>query len=239
MYYGTVSRAYSRWFGAGNVTNATVTSLANQTSYYFAVTAWNTAGLESDCSNEVVYQTPVAGPVDPVIKWANPADIVYGTPLGAGQLNATVGVPGTFTYSPAAGTVLPAGPGQTLSVTFTPTDIASYDTVTAKATLNGNWCLKVIHHRLVPWKWKLTASPSISARVVVWPRRRSLATAESRDPFYGSFGLTVRERFCGDWSLARLKLSCTGQREPTTVSACSILSPQYGLIHVPPPAGGG
>ena len=43
------------------------------------------------------------------ITWANPAGIVYGTALGSAQLDATASVPGTFTYSPAAGTVLHAG----------------------------------------------------------------------------------------------------------------------------------
>ena len=37
----------------------------------------------------------------PVITWATPADIVYGTALGATQLNATATVPGTFVYTPA------------------------------------------------------------------------------------------------------------------------------------------
>ena len=40
-------------------------------------------------------------------------------------------VPGTFVYTPAAGTVLTAGAAQTLSVTFTPTDAANYTTATA------------------------------------------------------------------------------------------------------------
>ena len=35
-------------------------------------------------------------------------------------------MPGTFVYTPAAGTVLKAGAAQTLSVTFTPTDAANY-----------------------------------------------------------------------------------------------------------------
>ena len=39
----------------------------------------------------------------PVITWATPADIVYGTALSATQLNATTTVPGTFVYTPAAG----------------------------------------------------------------------------------------------------------------------------------------
>src|SRR6185437_2532952 len=61
--------------------------------------------------------------------WANPAGISYGTVLSATQLNATASVPGTFVYSPAAGTVLPAGNGQTLSVSFTPTDATNYNSV--------------------------------------------------------------------------------------------------------------
>ena len=69
------------------------------------------------------------------ISWSNPADIVYGTALGASQLNATANVAGTFSYSPAAGTVLGAG-SQTLSVTFTPDDAANYNGSSANVTLN-------------------------------------------------------------------------------------------------------
>ena len=47
----------------------------------------------------------------PSITWPTPATIVYGTALSATQLNATASVPGTFVYTPAAGTVLPAGAG--------------------------------------------------------------------------------------------------------------------------------
>ena len=45
------------------------------------------------------------------LTWANPAPITYGTPLSSAQLNATDNAPGggTFIYTPAAGTVLPAG----------------------------------------------------------------------------------------------------------------------------------
>src|SRR6185503_2841969 len=63
----------------------------------------------------------------PTITWVNPADITYGTALGASQLNATASVPGTFVYTPASGTVLSAGDQQTLSVSFTPTDTAKYN----------------------------------------------------------------------------------------------------------------
>jgi hypothetical protein len=45
-------------------------------------------------------------------------------------------VPGTFVYEPAAGTVLNAGAGQTLSVTFTPTDAGELHHATATTTIN-------------------------------------------------------------------------------------------------------
>ena len=53
-----------------------------------------------------------------------PAPIIFGTALGAGQLNASAGAcPGRSSTTPAAGTVLAAG-SRILSVTFTPTDTA-------------------------------------------------------------------------------------------------------------------
>ena len=72
----------------------------------------------------------------PVITWANPADITYGTALSATQLNATASTPGTFVYTRLAGTVLNAGTGQTLSVTFTPTDAANFTTATKTVSIN-------------------------------------------------------------------------------------------------------
>ena len=46
----------------------------------------------------------------PAIAWPAPAPITYGTPLSATQLNASSGtVPGSFAYTPPAGTVLSAG----------------------------------------------------------------------------------------------------------------------------------
>ena len=65
----------------------------------------------------------------PTLTWNAPASITYGTALGSAQLDARAGVPGSFAYTPAAGTVLGAGT-QTLSVTFTPADLADYTTAT-------------------------------------------------------------------------------------------------------------
>ena len=51
-----------------------------------------------------------------MITWSNPANIVYGRPLSSiTQLDATTNMAGTFAYTPALGTVLKAGNGQTLS----------------------------------------------------------------------------------------------------------------------------
>jgi alpha-tubulin suppressor-like RCC1 family protein len=61
----------------------------------------------------------------PVLTWANPKAIIYGTALSATQLNAKANVPGTYVYSPVLGSKLPVGV-QSLSVTFTPTDTARY-----------------------------------------------------------------------------------------------------------------
>ena len=71
----------------------------------------------------------------PVITWPTPASITYPTALSAVQLNATTPVAGTFTYLPAAGTVLNAGNAQVLSVAFAPTDATNYSAVPATTVL--------------------------------------------------------------------------------------------------------
>jgi hypothetical protein len=70
------------------------------------------------------------------IIWNNPTEIVYGTALGGNQLNAVVGVDGTFSYSPPAGTVLPAGDNQVLTVVFTPANLAQYTAATNSVAIN-------------------------------------------------------------------------------------------------------
>ena len=73
----------------------------------------------------------------PVITWAVPSAITYGTLLSAAQLNATATVAGTFTYTPAAGTKLDVG-RQALSVSFTPTNATDYKIVKASVYLIVN-----------------------------------------------------------------------------------------------------
>jgi uncharacterized repeat protein (TIGR02543 family) len=73
----------------------------------------------------------------PATSWSKPAAITQGTPLGAAQLNAIASVPGTFAYSPAAGTVLAAGT-HTLKATFTPADATLYASASTSTSLTVN-----------------------------------------------------------------------------------------------------
>jgi hypothetical protein len=79
-------------------------------------------------------QSTTATKATTILSWPNPAPIPYGTALSSTQLDAAANVPGTFVYSPSAGTVLAAGT-QTLSVTFTPTASLNYTSATAQVTL--------------------------------------------------------------------------------------------------------
>ncbi len=76
----------------------------------------------------------VVGHPAEVNTWTNPAPIIYGTPLSSIQLNESVNVVGTYTYSPAAGTILNTGTN-TLSVVFTPSDPVDYISVTDSVSL--------------------------------------------------------------------------------------------------------
>ena len=89
-------------------------------------------------------ETLTVTPATPTVT-VNPVNITYGTALANAQLSGTaqwtvgssvVNVPGTFTYTSAAGTVLSAGSGQSEDVTFTPTDNSDYTTVSSTATVN-------------------------------------------------------------------------------------------------------
>jgi sugar lactone lactonase YvrE len=106
-------------------------SVAHPESAYVMITD-NAAG-----SPHNVYLVGPGSVGTPVVNWPTPAPITYGTALSSTQLNATANVPGTFAYSPPAGSVLNTG-SQTLSVTFTPNDTSDYTTATATAVLQVN-----------------------------------------------------------------------------------------------------
>jgi hypothetical protein len=116
--------------------NGSATPPTNAGSYAVSATV-NAANYQGGASGTLVINRAT-----PVITWSNPADIAEDTPLGAAQLNATANVPGTFAYTPPAGTVLGIGGGQQLSAAFTPADAANYNPNTAAVRVNVVGCPK-------------------------------------------------------------------------------------------------
>ena len=58
VYYGGASHSYTNIVSVGNTTNATVGGLSEGQTYYFAVTAYDAFGDESDFSQETLYVVP-------------------------------------------------------------------------------------------------------------------------------------------------------------------------------------
>jgi hypothetical protein len=83
----------------------------------------------------------------PTLAWATPAQILYGTPLGSAQLDATASTPGTFSYTPGTGAVLTPG-SHALTATFTPADPADWNGGTVATTVTVGFsssCLTGLH----------------------------------------------------------------------------------------------
>jgi hypothetical protein len=100
----------------------------------------------SDAGTYIVTLTNVAGgtvsqpatlavlPKTPAVTWSNAAPITYGAALTGAQLNASANTPGTFAYTPPAGSLLSAG-AWLLTAVFTPADTVDYNSVTNYASL--------------------------------------------------------------------------------------------------------
>jgi hypothetical protein len=120
----SVSGAFTYVPAAGKVLNAGLQTLK----------VWFAPTDSTDYAGTTATVPLTVNKAKPVITWAAPAPITYGTALSATQLNARCGVVGTFVYTPPAGTVLAVGV-QTLHVTLTPNNTTNYATATATQTL--------------------------------------------------------------------------------------------------------
>ena len=58
IYYGAASRNYTNVVDVGGATNVTISNLVEGVTYYFAATAYNVLGMESDYSGEISYTVP-------------------------------------------------------------------------------------------------------------------------------------------------------------------------------------
>jgi hypothetical protein len=66
LYYGTGTRSYgTNQTVLAPLTTVTITNLQSGRTYYFAVTAYTSDGLESDYSDEVFYRVPGIAPGSP------------------------------------------------------------------------------------------------------------------------------------------------------------------------------
>jgi len=160
IYYGLLSNEYSYSIDAGNQTSYTLSNLEDEKTYYFAATAYDQEGNESDFSYEVVFNAPLAACIYSV----SPTSQSSAPEGGTGAVNVTtqsgcnwtavsnaswlvitsnrsVTGNGTVNYSalPNSSTSMRTGAltvaGQ--SVTITQDGMASY-TITASAGSNGS-----------------------------------------------------------------------------------------------------
>jgi hypothetical protein len=131
---------------SSGVTSAVFPDLAVNTAgtyKLFATTAISGNSASADPTYSASSNSFQINRATPVLTWATPAPIFTTTALSATQLNATAAgiggavLPGTFVYTPAAGTTLAAGP-QVLTTTFTPADPVNYTTASAQVTIQVN-----------------------------------------------------------------------------------------------------
>jgi hypothetical protein len=143
----------------------------------------------------------------PVITWSTPADIVYGTPLGTAQLNASASAPGNFMYTPVSGTVLNAG-DWSLHLDFTPGDTVNYLAASQEVSLTVMKAPQAIDFAVLPDK------------AIIDPPFSVTATASS--------GLPVAFTASGACGLSGTTVTLLG------LGACTITAQQAGTANYQP-----
>ena len=83
IHFGVASRTYSQVIDVGKATTGTASNLIAGTKYYFALTAYNLAGLQSDFTGELVYTVPMTEPEPP------PRVYLYVVPPAQARLTVT------------------------------------------------------------------------------------------------------------------------------------------------------
>jgi len=121
VYYGVASRTYTNLVSAGNATNVTIFGLVDGATYYFAATAYNLLGLESDFSYEIVDAVPTT--VARLQIRAAPAGQFIVTVTGpAGRTNDILATQDFKTWTKIGTAIVGAGG----SMDFTDTNAASF-----------------------------------------------------------------------------------------------------------------
>ena len=139
IYYGAASRTYTNVVDAGEVTSAAISNLVEGATYYFAATAYNILGLESDYSDETSYTVPLSTVVNqpPTLDAVNNLTITEGAGMqtvnlagistGASNEVQTLAVTASSS-NPAlipTPTITYTSPNATGTLRFTPVALAS------------------------------------------------------------------------------------------------------------------
>jgi len=137
LHYGTISHTYTQTIDVGNVTTTAVSGLQAGVTYFFAVTAYDSGGLESVFSNEVAYQVPLLIPnLPPVVNAGGDQIISLDGQLSLHGLASDDGLPNPPGRLTTTWTMV-AGPG---TVTFTdPTAVVT----SVSFTLEGFYLLRL------------------------------------------------------------------------------------------------
>jgi hypothetical protein len=121
--------------------NGTVPSAGNGQSEAVTFTPTDATDYTTASSNVSVSVSQAT----PTVTGVNAVNTTYGTALANTQLSgtatytlngSTIAVPGMFTYTSAAGSLPNAGNGQSVAVTFTPTDTTDYTAASSNVAVN-------------------------------------------------------------------------------------------------------
>ena len=125
MYYGVASRTYTNMVNPGNVTSVTISGLVEGTTYFFAATAYDTLGMESEFSNEASYTVPgtIPGALAKLqIRVAPSRQVVLTVTGEVGRTYAIQASPDFITWTVIGTVLVPAGG----SLDFTDTNAAGF-----------------------------------------------------------------------------------------------------------------
>ena len=172
----------------------------------------------------------VIGKASPIINWASPAAITFGTAINATQLDASANVSGTFVYNPTAGTVLGAGT-QNLNATFTPADATDYTTVPADVSLTVNKALPTITwlppaaitYGTALSSTQLDASANVPGNFVYAPPLGTVLAAGTQN-----LAATFTPTDAADYSTAPASVSLTVNKAAATITWAQPAAVTYG-----------
>ena len=114
LYVGTASRVYAAYVDVGNVTQFRLTDLIRGMRYYFALTAYDSSGLESGFTPEVSSQIPLTPPPVPQVT----ETVITNLPPGFEPLPDLVLPEGTTNHSVLVLGINPGATGEVDVVTI-------------------------------------------------------------------------------------------------------------------------